>query len=181
MAASLKYRENPKWEVDKVRMIAAQCNKQKYNSKKASELSTELYTLKYIEMNSPLKTEAAVVEVREKYIDVIVIAMGLNRRIYFNNVSHHFFDYLYIIVFYTYFYTLKKNNHIFIFFQDFPGKYLCIKNKGGTKLSKMELTWNAVNQLPEITQVIQVFSILMVELYKDEDLGKIDIKLVRPQ
>ncbi|CAB3251543.1 unnamed protein product [Arctia plantaginis] len=149
LAASLKYRENPEWDVDKVRMIAAQCNKQKYNSKKASELSTELYTLKYIEMNSPLKTEAAVVEVREKYIDVIVIAMGLNRRIFFNN--------------------------------DFPGKYMCIKNKGGTKLSKMELTWNAVNQLPEITQVIQVFSILMVELYKDDDLGKIDIKLVRPQ
>lgn len=87
MAASLKYRENPTWEVDKVRMIAAQCNKQKYNAKKASELSTELYTLKYIEMKSPVVTDAAVVEVREKYIDVIVIAMGLNRRIFFNNVS----------------------------------------------------------------------------------------------
>lgn len=87
MAASLKYRETPKWDVNKVRTIAAQCNKQKYNAKKASELSTEMYTLKYIEMNSPLVTDAAVVEVREKYIDVIIIAMGLNRRIFFNNVS----------------------------------------------------------------------------------------------
>lgn len=77
----------PKWEVDKVCMIAAQCNKQKYNAKKAGELSTELYILKYIELNSPVVTEAAVVEVREKYIDVIIVSMGLNRRIFFNNVS----------------------------------------------------------------------------------------------
>lgn len=68
-------------------MIAAQCNKQKYNAKKAGELSTELYTLKYIEMNSPLETEAVVVDVREKYIDVIIVSMGLNRRIFFNNVN----------------------------------------------------------------------------------------------
>lgn len=87
MAASLNYRETPQWDVDKVRMIAAQCNKQKYNAKKAGELSTELYTLKYIEMNSPLETEAVVVDVREKYIDVIIVSMGLNRRIFFNNVN----------------------------------------------------------------------------------------------
>lgn len=87
LAASLKCRENPKWDVDTVRTIAAQCNKQKYNAKKAGELSTELYTLKYIEMHSPVVTEAVVVEVRDKYIDVIIVAMGLNRRIFFNNVS----------------------------------------------------------------------------------------------
>lgn len=87
LAASLKWREPPTWEVDYVCMVAAQCNKQKYNSKKASEMSSELYMLKYIEMNSPVVTEAVVVDVREKYIDVIVIAMGLNRRIFFNNVS----------------------------------------------------------------------------------------------
>ena len=68
-------------------MIAAQCNKQKYNAKKAGELSTELYILKYIELNTPVITEAVVVEVREKYIDVIVVSMGLNRRIFFNSVS----------------------------------------------------------------------------------------------
>nr|XP_021181442.2 DIS3-like exonuclease 2 [Helicoverpa armigera] len=148
LAASLKYRETPKWDVDKVRMIAAQCNKQKYNAKKAGELSTEMYTLKYIEMKSPLVTEAAVVEVREKYIDVIIIAMGLNRRIFFNN--------------------------------DFPGKYQCIKTEGCSRLSKMELTWNATNDLPEIKQVIQVFSILQVELYRGDDMVKVETKLVRP-
>ncbi|CAK1556232.1 unnamed protein product [Leptosia nina] len=85
LSASLKYRDVPKWEVDYVRLVAAQCNRQKYNAKRAGELSTELYTLKYIEMHSPVSTEAVVVEVREKYIDVIIVAMGLNRRILFNN------------------------------------------------------------------------------------------------
>ncbi|XP_022829805.1 DIS3-like exonuclease 2 [Spodoptera litura] len=147
LAASLNYRETPKWNVDKVRMIASQCNKQKYNAKKASELSTEMYTLKYIERKSPVVTDAAVVEVREKYIDVIIIAMGLNRRIFFNN--------------------------------DFPGKYQCIKNDCA-KLSKMEITWNAVNNLPQVKQVIQVFSILQVELYRGDDMVKVETKLVRP-
>lgn len=149
LAASLNYTQMPEWDVLKVRMIAAQCNKQKYNAKKASELSNELYTLKYIERNSPMLTDAAVVEIREKYIDVIVVAMGLNRRIFFNN--------------------------------DFPGKYLCIKHEDSAKLSKMQLTWDAVDDSPQITQMIQIFSVLQVELYKDEDLGKIDTKLVRPQ
>ncbi|XP_049873989.1 DIS3-like exonuclease 2 [Pectinophora gossypiella] len=149
LAASLKYRENPNWEVDKVRMIAAQCNKQKYNAKKAGELSTELYTLKYIELHSPLVTDAVVVEVREKYIDVIIVAMGLNRRIFFNN--------------------------------DFPGDYKCIKNDKGVKLSKMELTWRATDNLPEVAQIIEVFSILQVEMHKGDDMVKVETKLVRPQ
>nr|XP_026500035.1 DIS3-like exonuclease 2 [Vanessa tameamea] len=149
LAASLNYRDVPKWDVDKVSMITAQCNKQKYNAKKAGELSTELYTLKYIELNSPLVTEAVVVEVKEKYIDVIIVAMGLNRRIFFNN--------------------------------DFPGDYKCIKNDAGIKLSKMELTWNAIEDLPTIIQVIEVFSILQVEMHKGDDMVKVETKLVRPK
>ncbi|XP_053606591.1 DIS3-like exonuclease 2 [Plodia interpunctella] len=149
LAASLNYRAVPAWEVDKVRMVAAQCNKQKYNAKKAGEMSTELYTLKYIEMNSPYTTEAVVVEIRDKYIDVIIVAMGLNRRLFFNN--------------------------------DFPGVYECIKNDAGSKLSKMQLTWKATESSPEIKQLIEVFSILHVELYRDDDMVKVEIKLVRPQ
>ncbi|XP_050352062.1 DIS3-like exonuclease 2 [Nymphalis io] len=149
LAASLNYRDVPKWDVDKISMATAQCNKQKYNAKKAGELSTELYTLKYIELNSPLVTEAVVAEVKEKYIDVIIVAMGLNRRIFFNN--------------------------------DFPGEYKCIKNDAGIKLSKMELTWNAVEDSPAITQVIEVFSILQVEMHKGDDMVKVETKLVKPK
>lgn len=149
LAASLRYRDVPTWEIDKVRKIAAQCNKQKYNAKKAGEMSTELYTLKYIEMNSPLFTQAVVVDIREKYIDVIIVIMGLNRRIFFNN--------------------------------DFPGQYKCIKNEAGMKLSKMELTWQATDDLPQINQLIEVFSILQVELNRDDDMVKVETKLVRPK
>ncbi|CAH2091180.1 unnamed protein product [Euphydryas editha] len=149
LAASLSYRDLSTWDVDKVCMIAAQCNKQKYNAKKAGELSTELYTLKYIELYSPIFTEAIVVEVGEKYIDVIIVAMGLNRRIFFNN--------------------------------DFPGEFKCIKNDAGKKLSKMELTWNATDDLPIVTQVIEVFSTIQVEMHKGDDMVKVETKLVRPQ
>ncbi|CAH2244359.1 jg25310 [Pararge aegeria aegeria] len=149
LAASLNYREPLQWEVRKVGMVAAQCNKQKYNAKKAGELSTELYTLKYIEMHSPLITEAVVVEVRERYIDVIIVAMGLNRRIFFNN--------------------------------DFPGTYKCIKNDLGAKLSKMEVKWDKTDKLPAVEEVIEVFSILKVEMHKGDDMVKVETKLVRPQ
>nr|XP_032520313.1 uncharacterized protein LOC116772300 [Danaus plexippus plexippus] len=130
-------------------MVAANCNKQKYNAKRAGEMSTELYTLKYIEINSPVTAEAVVVDVKEKYIDVIITAMGLNRRIFFNN--------------------------------DFPGEFLCVKNDAGVRLSKMELTWNETDTLPSVKQVIEVFSLLQVELYKGDDMLKVETKLVRPK
>lgn len=149
LAASLQYRETPQWEEDVVSMIAAQCNKQKYNAKKAGELSTKLYILKYIELNTPVITEAVVVEIREKYIDVIVVSMGLNRRIFFNS--------------------------------DFPGEYECIKSDAGIKLSKMKLTWMKSDDLPNITQMIEVFSLLQIEMHKGDDLVKVETKLVRPQ
>lgn len=149
LAASLNYREVPDWDVDEVRLVAAQCNKQKYNAKKAGELSTELYILKYIEMKSPFVTEAVVVEVREKHIDVIVVAMGLNRRIYFNN--------------------------------EFPGDYKCITHEAGIKLSKMELTWHPTQDLQATKQVIEVFSTILVELHKGDDIVKVETRLVRPQ
>ncbi|XP_073947319.1 DIS3-like exonuclease 2 [Choristoneura fumiferana] len=150
LAASLSCKGSPRWEVDKIRMIAAQCNKQKYNAKKAGELSTELYTLKYIEMHSPIVTDAVVVEVREKYIDVIIVAMGLNRRIYFNN--------------------------------DFPGDFKCVKNDAGAKLSRMEIDWKKkdVPDAPPVKQVIEVFSIVKIEMTKGNDLVKVETKLVTP-
>ncbi|XP_063382511.1 DIS3-like exonuclease 2 [Cydia fagiglandana] len=153
LTASLKNSGSPEWEVDKVRMIAAQCNKQKYNAKKAGEMSTELYTLKYIEMHSPMVTEGVVVEVREKYIDVIIVAMGLNRRVYFN--------------------------------PDFPGDFKCVKNDAGAKLSRMEVLWHngkdAPPDAPHIKQVIEVFSIVKIEMHKGNEMVKVETRLVKPE
>lgn len=66
-------------------------------------------------------------------------------------------------------------------FQDFPGEFLCVKNDAGVRLSKMELTWNETDTLPSVKQVIEVFSLLQVELYKGDDMLKVETKLVRPK
>lgn len=84
LAASIKWSPVPNLESGKVKVIADNCNTQKYNAKRAGEQSMELYLIKYIILNSPVSTEAIVCEVREKCFDVIIIAMGFNRRIYLN-------------------------------------------------------------------------------------------------
>lgn len=66
--------------------MAEKCNKQNFNAKKAGEMSTNLYMLKYIELNSPIETEAVVVEVKGRSLDVIFVSMNLNQRIYFDPV-----------------------------------------------------------------------------------------------
>jgi hypothetical protein len=43
----------------------------------------------------------------------------------------------------------------------------------------MELTWKTGNAL--IKQTVEVFSILMVELFKGDDMVKVETKLVMPQ
>lgn len=65
--------------------------------------------------------------------------------------------------------------------QEFPGEYKCIKNDAGLKLSKMELTWKETDSLLVTTQVVEVFSILKVEMHKCDDMIKVETKLVRPQ
>lgn len=63
--------------------------------------------------------------------------------------------------------------------QDFPGEYRCVKNDAGSKLSKMELTWRAEGLAP-IKQVVEVFSILKIEMHKGDDMVKVETKLVKP-
>lgn len=45
----------------------------------------------------------------------------------------------------------------------------------------MELTWKAAGKVPEVKQIIEVFSILQVEMYKGDDMVKVETKLVKPQ
>lgn len=49
------------------------------------------------------------------------------------------------------------------------------------KLSKMELTWHATDSLPQVKQVLGVFSTLQIEMHKGDDMVKVEIKLVRPE
>lgn len=65
--------------------------------------------------------------------------------------------------------------------QDFPGDYRCIKNEDSARLSKMELTWHATENLQAVKQIIEVFSTLEIEMHKGDDMIKVETKLIRPQ
>lgn len=89
LAAKLGYTEKPNWVLDEVNGIAANCNKFKYNAKRAGEASAELYLTKYIEIHQPLQECAVVVDIKEKSFGIIILKMGLNLRIH-KNVSFFF-------------------------------------------------------------------------------------------
>jgi len=64
--------------------IASNCNKQKYQAKRAGEQSIELYLTVYIGLHSPLVAEAVVMDVKDLSFDVIVCSTGQVQRIYTN-------------------------------------------------------------------------------------------------
>lgn len=45
----------------------------------------------------------------------------------------------------------------------------------------MKLTWKQIDNTPSVTQIIEVFSILEIEMHKGDDMVKVETKLVRPQ
>lgn len=84
LAASLNYAPAPKWDTDFVQNVAANCNAQKYNAKRAGEASSELYLAKYVEEHQPFVQDAVVVDVKDRSIDAIVLKTGSIIRIYQN-------------------------------------------------------------------------------------------------
>ncbi|XP_050299103.1 uncharacterized protein LOC126737992 [Anthonomus grandis grandis] len=76
LSASLGYSDKPKWNIDHVASVAANCNKQKYNAKRAGEASSELYLAHYIEKNQPYIQDCVVVDVKERSFDAIVLKTG---------------------------------------------------------------------------------------------------------
>ncbi|KAJ8980439.1 hypothetical protein NQ317_001612 [Molorchus minor] len=85
LAATLDYREKPEWNVDYVTAIAANCNAQKYNAKRAGEASSDLYLAHYVEKNQPFEESCVVVDVKDKSFDAIVLKTGSLVRIYQNS------------------------------------------------------------------------------------------------
>lgn len=62
--------------------IAANCNGKKNAAKKASEMSTELYLKLYLEKNGPIKARAVVIDVKERFFEVIDLSTRTLGRIY---------------------------------------------------------------------------------------------------
>ncbi|XP_063232879.1 DIS3-like exonuclease 2 isoform X2 [Bacillus rossius redtenbacheri] len=86
LAAAMGYVDKPDWSVDKVQKIAANCNKQKFNAKRAGEQSSDLFLTFYVAQFGPLVEDAVVLDVKDHSFDVIVLSMGCNLRIYTNSV-----------------------------------------------------------------------------------------------
>lgn len=63
---------------------ARNCNRQKYQAKRAGEQSTELYLTLYIGLHGPMIEEAVVMDVKDLSFDIIVRRTGLVQRIYTN-------------------------------------------------------------------------------------------------
>ncbi|XP_066247740.1 DIS3-like exonuclease 2 [Euwallacea similis] len=82
LAASLGYAPKPKWDLDHVNQIAANCNCQKYNAKRAGEASSNLYLAHYIEKNQPYIQDCIVIDVKDRSFDAIALKTGSVVRIY---------------------------------------------------------------------------------------------------
>lgn len=80
------YRDPPEWDVQYVAEIAANCNGQKHNAKRAGEASSGLYLAHYVQEHKPYIQDCAVVDVKERSFDAIVLKTGSIIRLY-QNVS----------------------------------------------------------------------------------------------
>lgn len=54
----------------------------KKNSKKASEMSTELYLKFYLKRWGPIKVRGVVIEVKERYFDIIDLSTRSTNRVF---------------------------------------------------------------------------------------------------
>lgn len=86
LAAAIGLRDKPIWGVEKFRQVAQVCNEMKFNAKNAGEASCDLMLTKYIQAHQPFVVPAVVVQVFEKYFEIIVLSLGKVMRI-FTNVS----------------------------------------------------------------------------------------------
>lgn len=76
--------KKPEWTPDYVQEIAANCNKQKFNAKRAGEQSLELYYIHYVGQLGSLDTRGVICEVRDTSFDVIVLDSGVVCKVYLN-------------------------------------------------------------------------------------------------
>ncbi|PNF40042.1 hypothetical protein B7P43_G11627 [Cryptotermes secundus] len=148
LCASLGYSPKPNWKPDSVQATATNCNRQKYQAKRAGEQSTELYLTVYIGLHGPMIEEAVVMDVKDLSFDIIIRRTGLVQRIYTNNLP-------------------------------FPAKVTCrAENK---KIMAQEIEWLPTDTVPFGTRlVVEIFSIVTVELSRSPTSLKVETRLLRP-
>jgi DIS3-like exonuclease 2 len=148
LSSCLGYSPKPKWKPEYVQAIASNCNKQKYQAKRAGEQSIELYLTVYIGLHSPLVAEAVVMDVKDLSFDVIVCSTGQVQRIYTNNLP-------------------------------FPNRVT--RRMEGKKVIAQEIEWLPTDEKPfGVLQVVEIFSIVTVELFRSPASLKVETRLLRP-
>nr|CAH7755922.1 unnamed protein product [Callosobruchus chinensis] len=156
LAASLEYQEAPKWDVDFVSAIAANCNAQKYNAKRAGEASAELFLGFYIEKNQPFDQDCVVVDIKQRSFDVIVLKTGSIVRIYPTTCESK---------------TIWKAEALPI---SDPG------TKCEKRPLKLTITFPKTKKLAKLDVVLEIFSVVKIRLARKQKSYKLEGTLLRP-
>lgn len=82
LAAALDYEPLTDKSKQVIQGIADNCNDRKTNSKRASELSSELYFAVFVKAAGPFEEEGMVMGVMDKSFDVFILKFGVIKRVY---------------------------------------------------------------------------------------------------
>ncbi|VEN46067.1 unnamed protein product [Callosobruchus maculatus] len=156
LAASLEYQEAPKWDVDFVSAIAANCNAQKYNAKRAGEASSELFLGFYIEKNQPFDEDCVVVDIKQRSFDAIVLKTGSIVRIYPNTCETK---------------TLWKTEALPVSNQE---------AKCERRPLKLTITFPKRKNVARLDIVLEIFSVVKIRLARKPKTYKLEGTLLRP-
>ncbi|XP_044252405.1 DIS3-like exonuclease 2 [Tribolium madens] len=157
LAASLNYREKPMWVSEEVATVAETCNRQKYHAKRAGEASCDLFLAHFVERNQPVVEDAVVVDTKERSIDVIVVKTGSVVRIYTNNFGEN---------------VTWKSEEIKI--------RRSADEENAKKMWKIFVKFPKTVKEPESFMVLEIFTLVRVELTRKHKTNKLEAKLVRP-
>lgn len=160
LAASLGLADIPKLNSQEVGEIAERCNLIKYNAKKAQEESSHLYLCHYIAKNAPFIKEAAVVDVRERSFDVIVLECGEVVRVHLHEIEGALYE-------------VEDITNIDLDSEE--GEQETQK-----KYWRVTISYPPIKEYPAVMTVIEMFTLVRVLLQKCNKTRKLVAKLVRP-
>ncbi|XP_018564148.1 DIS3-like exonuclease 2 isoform X2 [Anoplophora glabripennis] len=165
LAASLNYCEKPAWDADYVKAIAANCNAQKYNAKRAGEASCDLYLAHYVEKHQPFEQDCVVVDVKERSFDVIVLKTGSIVRIYQNSCEEGTTWQTEVISSMTSEVNARNGE----------------KSKGESekRLYRLRITFPKTKHFPEYVLIVELFTSVKVNLMRQNSY-KLEGTLLRP-
>lgn len=82
LAASLGYCTETKRDPTLLQAIAENCNDKKYSARICSERSSEIFFALFVSECGPLEEIACVIQIKDHSFDVLIINLGISKRIY---------------------------------------------------------------------------------------------------